>query len=128
MSLANKVRPSSVVFEIPIVIGETKSCSPLVKSLDDVFRGRAVRTNVPCPNFFVVTKMLFGNVDSLYGAAGTDGWSLRDYELDVPTLTPNQNVTFEGDYLGLIPDGMKAGETFLLKFEIEGLSISAEDT
>jgi hypothetical protein len=127
MNLAGKVRPNSVVFECPIVIGEKKSFA-LVKSLDDVFRGRIVRTNVPCPAFFVVTKMLFGNIDSLYGAAGTDGWALRDYELDVPTITPNQNVTFEGEYLGLIPEGAKAGETLLLKFEIEELSISAEDT
>jgi hypothetical protein len=127
MDLADKVRPNSVVFELPIVIGEEKSFT-LVKALDDVFRGRIVQTNVPCPNFFVVTNLLFGNVDSLYGAAGTDGWSLRSYMLDVPTLTPNQYVTFEGEYSGLIPEGTKAGETFLLKFEIEGLSISAEDT
>lgn len=47
--------------------------------------------------------------------------------LDVPTMTPATALSFEGEYTGLVPEGMERGQVFNFEVEVEGVQTMDDD-
>jgi hypothetical protein len=94
------------------------------------FAPHRLTVNVAWPDFFYIDDIKVGNVSHSLGATTdayefSDAWetvmSGRARIYPLPTVEPAQRITVAGKYTGRIPQGMKAGETFPLKFSFHGL-------
>jgi hypothetical protein len=73
---------------------------------DVAFRVQRVTSNVPCPGFAMIFTLKLGNVTSIVSNTGIDAWQLNsnawEEELDLPTLTPENAMSFVGQFTGLL--------------------------
>lgn len=71
---------------------------------DTHFRPRRVTTNVPSPGFILFSLLKLANVGAIVGGM-TDAWQLAatawEEELDLPTLTPANNMSFAATFTGI---------------------------
>jgi hypothetical protein len=84
----------------PLVVPQSGSQKP-----DITFRVQRVTTNVPSPGFVMLFTLKLGNVTAIVSNTGIDTWQLNanawEEEMDLPTLTPENAMSFTGNYTGL---------------------------
>jgi hypothetical protein len=72
---------------------------------DVAFRIQRVTANAPSPGFVLLFTLKLGNVNAIVSNTGIDAWQLNatawEEEMDLPTLTPENSVSFAGNYTGL---------------------------
>lgn len=118
-----KVESSTVSLKFPIKLG-TPSLLTCRQGPDLNFRGRALKSNAPGPGFAQALSLKAGNLDLIHG--GVDVFSWRDgASLDAPAMSPGNSFVFEGNYTGLVPEGMKPGGEFELEITIDGVGTMA---
>jgi len=93
-------------------------------------RPQRVVSNCPCPAFAFLTRMSVANVNVLVGPGVQDAWDYaaeaQGTSLDIPTLTPSNPITIQGQYTGLIPASYNPGlATFLCLTFIGWASVTA---
>jgi len=87
------------------------------------FRPQRVTCNVPSVGFVTFGSLKVANVGVLVGGTvdGADfSFNGQDQELDVPTLTPANEVKATGDYTGLVPAPFNNGAAFTLALSFKG--------
>jgi hypothetical protein len=89
------------------------------------FRPQRVTCNVNMPGFITLDSLKVANVGVLVGGT-VDAYDFnpngQDQELDVPTLTPANEVKATGDYTGTIPvgPGLVAADAFIVALSFKG--------
>jgi uncharacterized protein YjiS (DUF1127 family) len=78
---------------------------------DVSFRVQRVTSNAPSPGFTLIFTLKLGNVTAIVSNTGIDAWQLNanawEEEMDLPTLTPENAMSFAGNYTGLQIDPFK---------------------
>lgn len=116
-----KTEPASVVMKFQITIGEP-SLLFCRQGPDLNFRSKSLKSNVTQPGFAFASHLKAGNVDWLMGGQiDVFSFSKEGMPIDVPTMSPGNSFVFEGNYTGLIPEGMKKGDAFTLEITIDGI-------
>ena len=73
---------------------------------DAAFRVQRVTSNVPCPGFTLLFTLKLGNVTSIVSNTGIDAWQVNanawEEEMDLPTLTPENAMSFVGKFTGIV--------------------------
>ena len=86
-------------------------------------RPQRLFVNVPCPFFASYSNIKVANVSVNVGNIG-DAWEFAGVavglRLDMPTLTPANALTFEGNYTGLAPVPYTSGDDFDLVATVHG--------
>lgn len=87
-------------------------------------RPSRVVSNCPCPAFAFLTRISVANVNVLVGPGVQDAWDYaaeaQGTSLDIPTLSPSNPITIQGQYTGLIPAGYNSGLATFLCFSFIG--------
>jgi hypothetical protein len=72
---------------------------------DVPFRVQRVTANAPCPGFVLLSSLKLGNVGAIVGGQ-LDAWQVNatawEEELDLPTLSPENAISFVGRFTGLV--------------------------
>ena len=113
-SLLDIERYTLGVLATQVILPFTDHVAPLSGSRqpDVAFRVQRVTSNAPCPGFALLYTLKLGNVTSIVSNTGIDAWQLnanaREEEMDLPTLTPENAMSFVGSYLGLLVTPFKS--------------------
>ncbi len=87
------------------------------------FRPQRVTANVPAVGFVTLDSLKVANVGVIVGGT-LDAFDFAadgiDQELDVPTLTPANEVKATGDYTGTVPDPLTGTGAYLFALSFKG--------
>lgn len=113
-----------------IVIGTALNPFTITANPTVNIRPQRVVSNCPCPAFAFLTRISVANVNVLVGPGVQDAWDYaaeaQGTSLDIPTLSPSNPVTVQGQYTGLIPAGYNVGlSTFFCLAFIGWASVTA---
>ena len=132
-----KVERYAMGFEFVLKVGTACPLKVDFKS-DTTFRCSVFSANVPCPNFARVSFLRTANVGTIGTGAPVDGpsrseedvkvtasidlWHFREPKVlfDMPTVSSEQRLVFEGQYDGRIPEGYKKDEEYRLSIMLAG--------
>jgi len=133
-----KVERYAMGFEFILKVGTACPLKVDFKS-DTDFRCSVFSANVPCPNFARVASFRTANVGTIGTGAPIDGptraegdpvkvtasidlWHFREPKVlfDMPTVSSDQRLVFEGHYDGRIPEGYEKDEEFRLSIMLAG--------
>ena len=85
----------------PRVVPQSGSQKP-----DVAFRIQRVTANPPSPGFILLFTLKLGNVTSIVSNTGIDAWQVNatawEQEMDLPTLTPENAMSFVGRFTGIV--------------------------
>jgi hypothetical protein len=93
-------------------------------------RPSRVVSNAPTTGFVFLTRISVANVNVLVGPGVQDAWDYaaeaNGTSLDIPTLTPSNPITIQGQYTGLVPPAFNNGlATFFTLSFIGWASVTA---
>lgn len=107
-----------------ITIGTTVAFTTLSGSPDVKLRPERCSMNAPVPFFATISEIKVANVSATIGGSNvTDAYDFSAVSvgqaLSLPTITPQNKVTVNGNYTGLIPPGLLGGATatFITSFK-----------
>jgi hypothetical protein len=107
-----------------ITIGTAVAFTTLSGSPDVKLRPERCSMNAPVPFFATISEIKVANVSATIGGSNaTDAYDFSAVSvgqaLSLPTITPQNKVTVNGNYTGLIPPGLLGGfaATFIASFK-----------
>ncbi len=105
-------------------IGTATVLNALTKQPDTELRAQRILANVPVPVLVFYSEIKVANVSATIGGSNvTDAYDFSAVSvgqaLSLPTITPQNKVTVNGNYTGLIPPGLLGGATatFIASFK-----------
>jgi hypothetical protein len=120
--LATKIGRYDFSVTTPLVIGDASGFSTS-KQPQTRIRSKRLFCNVPCPQFVTISALLIANINVFIGGpsdAATYAPTALDSLIDLPTLSPQNQMTVDGTYSGIAPAPYGEGLTYNFIATVQG--------
>jgi len=120
----SKIKVEKYIFSLSqaLTLGAASAIS-ISQSPDTNLRPQRVTMNAPTPGFVTVTNLKVANVSVTVGGiadAASFSNNAVNTALDMPTLSPSNKATVDGNYTGYVPPGYVGAAAFMFVTSLIG--------